>query len=254
MKKLVLALIVALALAPFSAFGMEMMTDDGMKDVTAQAGVAIAIDDVIIEQFVGATKYIDQGGIGSADFGGDATLGGAITIGARHKIQHINAIFDQDMAINNANYGLRGTHYTYSGNEAFIIQALAIDIGTPPILSTGLANLKAGIAAHPVLGGLDAATWVAAGIDKITHLTYDESRNLAQTNIVGVCITLPTVEIFTTGDIYSIGAEVVNAETGATLTGGVADTYHNQGRDFIRIYKEDSSLAILGGRMEIAPK
>jgi len=252
MKKLVLALIVALALAPFSAFGMEMMTDDGMKDVTAQAGVAIAIDDIILEQFVGATKYIDQGGLGAADFGGNATLGGAITIGARHKVQHINAIFDPDMTVQT--YGLHGIHHTYTGNPNFIIQALAIDVGTCPILSTGLANLKAGIAAHPVLSALDATAWTNYGIDKITHLTYAEAQNAAQTNIVGVCITLPTVEIHTTGDIYSIGAEVVNATTGETLTGAVADTYHNQGRDFIRIYKEDSSLAILGGRLEIAPK
>ena len=46
MKKL--ALILALMLIPCSAFGLEMLTNNALDNVTGQAGVAIAADDIQI--------------------------------------------------------------------------------------------------------------------------------------------------------------------------------------------------------------
>jgi hypothetical protein len=256
MKKLVLALIVALTLAPFSAFGLEMMTDDSMKDVTAQAGVAIAIDDVVLEQHIGATKYIDSDGIGGnvelgVDDFGAATFGGALVIGSRHRIQHINAIYAAAPAASpTVNPGRDETHFTY---EAFnVIAPLAIDIGTCPTLSFGLNALKTTLQGAATLYSIgDEATWHAMYFDMMYHMTRTEAFDSATTDVIGVIITLPTVEIYTETDIYSISAEVVETATGATAA---AATYHNQGRDYIRICKEASATGILGGRIEIAPK
>lgn len=252
MKKLVLALIVALTLAPFSAFGLEMMTDNSLKDVTAQAGVAIAVDDVIIEQWIGATMYIDVDGVGTSDFGGDTSAGGAIVIGNRHKIMEINAIYNQDAAVSGTYFGLHDQQYSYSGNPNFIISPLTIDVGTCPTLTAGCGILKATLNAG--YGAIGEANWIAAGMDVITHMNYSDftGGNEANTNMIGVICNLPTVEIVTSSDTYSISAAVVNSADGSASA--TAASYHNSGDQFIRIHKAESAMGILGGRLEIAPK
>ena len=57
MKKM-LAVVAILMLVPFSAFGMEMMADTALEDVTGQAGVTISIDNV---QMDFAMNYLSWG-------------------------------------------------------------------------------------------------------------------------------------------------------------------------------------------------
>jgi hypothetical protein len=253
MKKLVLALIVALTLAPFSAFGLEMMTDDSMKDVTAQAGVAIAVDDIVLESHVGAVKYIDVDGTG-LQRDGSADQAGALVIGARHRIQEINAMYGATSPGDEP--GIHAQHYNY---EAFgAIAPLVIDVGTLPTLSYGLNVLKQYLTTAPqaALGGaaLTAAgdtVWNARNWNQSFGMSHAQATNTGATNVVGVMITLPTVEIYTHSDIYSISAEIVDSATGATETDA---SYHNNGETYIRIMKDASALGICGGRIEIAPK
>ena len=61
MKKLAMKVVLgaALIMTPFaSAFGLEMMSADSMKDVTAQAGVSIGLDDIVIYQ--ASQKHSDK--------------------------------------------------------------------------------------------------------------------------------------------------------------------------------------------------
>jgi len=58
MKK-VLAIIAIVMLVPFTAFGMEMMADTALEDVTAQAGVSIAIVDVNMDMSINNIAWGD---------------------------------------------------------------------------------------------------------------------------------------------------------------------------------------------------
>jgi hypothetical protein len=232
MKKLVLALIVALTLAPFSAFGLEMMTDDSLKDVTAQAGVAIALDDIVIEQFIGKTMYIDSDG--SSDIlgaGGAAhsgytgvvyadTVQGALIIGDRHRIQHFNAIYTLDGSVTVGDRNQFGVYTALTDNGGtpdmeFYANPLIIDIGTCHILTGGMPLSKAGV---PV-------------------------------TIYGVTLRLPTLEIHTAADEYTISTAAVTQNA----TTGLSEVTAGTEKEIIRISKGASTMGILDGIVEIAP-
>jgi len=152
MKKLTGILIAAaLLLAPISASALEMMTDASMKDVTGQAGVSIAIDDVVLEQWVGTTTYTDTDGT-------DGTAG-SVVISDQHTVHDFQAITSAGsnglvspnvglqnpgmdgtarMAIfNPANGNYIGTGADNHLNAPFQSHALSIDVGTCSALSAG---------------------------------------------------------------------------------------------------------------------
>eukprot|EP00831_Metopus_contortus_P059810 TRINITY_DN51782_c0_g1_i2.p3 TRINITY_DN51782_c0_g1~~TRINITY_DN51782_c0_g1_i2.p3 ORF type:complete len:113 (-),score=21.33 TRINITY_DN51782_c0_g1_i2:121-459(-) len=107
----------------------------------------------------------------------------------------------------------------------------------------------------------DRSTWAQTklttivGVDGTTgdpiYLVTGETANgtaldatvRAAATVTGVVIGLPTVEITTSADSYSIGVEEV-ADNNENL---------NSGKQFIKIEKGNSLMAILGGRLEIAP-
>jgi hypothetical protein len=68
MKKLTGLLIVALlVVSPLSASALEVLTDSAMNQVTAQAGVNIGADNIVIyKSELTATKYVDSDGIDGA--------------------------------------------------------------------------------------------------------------------------------------------------------------------------------------------
>lgn len=190
MKKLVLSLVLgaSLAVAP-SVFALSSMTADNMKAATGQAGVSIAVDNVVIESFTGATSYID------------ADEGAAIVISDRHVLKSYLALvsdadFQADFAAATGGIAALGTWV-----EA---HALTIDIGTCAVLSAGLSDNMG-----------------------------------APLTVAGVVIGLPTLLITTSADSYSVQA---------TMTGAA-----NSGGTYITISKAASSMAILGGTVEIAP-
>jgi len=68
MKKLVLAAI--MMLVPFSAFALDSMTDDALDKMTAQEGVTITFENVVINQEAADMAWTDGDGLD-----GDTTAG-----------------------------------------------------------------------------------------------------------------------------------------------------------------------------------
>lgn len=87
MKK-VLAIIAIVMLIPFTAFGMEMMADTAMDNVTGQAGVSIGVDDIDMDMSIDHIVYGDADGYsltsgnGTNNGGeyGEATIGGYVSM------------------------------------------------------------------------------------------------------------------------------------------------------------------------------
>ncbi|MCF8026649.1 MAG: DUF6160 family protein [Desulfobacteraceae bacterium] len=237
MKRLTAILVAGLfVLAPLSASAMEMMSDSNMKDVTGQAGVSISIDDVVLEQWVGETRYTDTDGFATAEYNPTAdaanSLGYVVTEGTstsvvisdQHKIQDIQAITSMQPDgqggvefVSPGNLGLTNNtaRYNYDGSgdgvaDTFKASALTIDVGTCEALTAGKNyNLSLDMGSEP-------------GI-----------------SVAGVVIGLPTVEINTSASTQTIGI----AQAGAV----------NDGKNFITIEQGASTMHVLGGTLEIAP-
>jgi hypothetical protein len=82
MKKLALILAIML-LIPGAAFGLEMLNDNTLDEVTGQSGVSIAFDDIQIFLNVEKFAYIDCDGYGTnSNYGGscESTIGAGFVI------------------------------------------------------------------------------------------------------------------------------------------------------------------------------
>lgn len=192
MKKLALSMILGASLmVTTSAFALTSMTDSSMKSATGQAGVSIAVDNVVIETFAASTAYVDT------------DTGAALVISDKHVLKTYLAMTGaQDYADDFLAQSGVANIGTWTAAAA-----LSIDMGRCVALSTGVAN-NAG--APP-----------------------------AAVTIAGVIIGLPTLLIQTSEDNYNVGMRMAGA--------------NNDGANFIRIEKGASTMAILGGTLEIAP-
>ena len=197
-----------IALAPLSASALEVMNEKAMSDITAQAGVSIAIDDVILFQHVDETRYtdtVDDTGAG----------GGSIVISEKTALKTLNAIAP----------GLYGQVGDLSSQ--FHYDADGITDGTDTIVE-----------------GADLPDWAASpltiDVEEAHLISVADQLGGGAGGITGVVIGLPTLEIHTTADSYTVGvvAEGADLENETTL---------------IKIEKGASTLAILGGHVEIAP-
>jgi len=306
MKKLALGAVLGASLMiSSSAFALTAMTDANMKSATGQAGVSIAIDNVVIEQYAGSTTYTD----------GDGTDGtaGAIEISDKHSLKTFLAM------TSDADYKADFLAATTSiakpdGVEAIgtwvAASALTIDVGNCKVLqagnndnvntalaaaftgydtaTAGLAAATAGVTdANAAIDTLEAAidalddqapdyqasldalnadlaaanTQLAAAEAGVTTATTtistlenllvtrgaaedtDDAADILEAGaynkaVAGVVIGLPTLLIKTTGDTYTVGVAMEGAA--------------NNGDKYIQITKGDSTMAILGGTVEIA--
>jgi hypothetical protein len=249
MKKLALSVILGASLAlTSSAFALTSMTADNMKAATGQAGVSIAIDNVVVEQFIGATTYTDADGVTGVE-------SGSISIANRHVIKQYNAL--TSMADFQTKFTAAAGVAPIVGagtlpNNFTLAHALTIDVGTCSVLTAGgNANLsalvaKTGTAIADIL--TDASTKTVAALATQYGIPFQTANELklASTQIsagvnqtvTGVVICLPTLMITTSADSYDV---TVN-QTGAA----------NNGCKFINISKAKSVMAILGGTVEIA--
>ena len=213
MKKLALSLFVgaALAFTPLSSFALTAMSADTMKDATGQAGVSIALDDITLYQTVGEKMYIDTDGSNGSDIA-------AIVISGKETLTTIRAVVD------------------HSNRGGFLATAFATDAddktGYAKILDGTMGNRTAAMGSHIEIKPLNIDVSSACEISSL----------LAGSDVAGVVIGLPTIELCKTGDTQTIG---VYASTAAGDKGA--------GSDFIQITKESSVLAVLGGIVEIAP-
>ena len=107
MKK-VLAIVLAMMLVPFTAFGLEMLEDSTLDNVTGQAGVSINLD-VQVDATIDAAAWGDSDGIGAE--------GGYVGM--------------SDMVITNLRVRAR-EDWALSGNPALIgqLQFLTIDVAS----------------------------------------------------------------------------------------------------------------------------
>jgi hypothetical protein len=89
MKKLVIATIACASMVfASSAFALKAMDANSMKDTTAQAGVSISLDNIVIEQMTSNSMYIDKDGLGG-------NLGaGAVIITGSHTVKRIQKLGD----------------------------------------------------------------------------------------------------------------------------------------------------------------
>ena len=170
----------AIAIAPMSASALTALSDNAMNDVTGQSGVSIAIDDVVLETWVGATTYTDLDGTN-----GDA---GSITIEDKHTVKSFNAITQYDGAVGIESIGTGLTKKTIDAaalakmnNATGFIKALTIDVGNCSVLADG-------------------------GTTNMTLLGTPTNITVA-----GVVIGLPTLEIVTSSDEYKITAGLSGA-------------------------------------------
>lgn len=224
MKKL-LVIATILMMVPCSAFALEMLTEDVMDQVTGQAGVSIAVDDVVIYQNITSLSYTDGDGV----FTGDAAA--SVGIANLKMMVNINAITSLDasgLPVSPGQSAIFGDYVdpayaTFSFlnadtdadglYDAFEARPIKIDVGNCATLTAGLTNNNA-----TLYGGL-----------------------LPSTNVAGVVIGLPTVEIHQS----ALEFDVVLTQTGSANA--------NTGGTFGTISIGEQTIAILGGTLEIAP-
>jgi hypothetical protein len=235
------------------------MSDSSMKDVTGQAGVSIGIDDIVIYQSIGETRYTDTDGWGTASEGaGGPGTAGSVVISDKEVLKQFNAILDD------SKYGFNSTltnGRTFGSYGAGIVSNATVIADVDGDLTTTadqtlaqVVNPFDGTTASQVAGvsNTTGISPLTIDIGECTALTTGFSWNnagtaLSGTTIAGVIIGLPTIEIVTSGDTYTVGVEMtgsVNGDASISPTGHVAE--------FIQISKSDATMAVLGGRVEIA--
>ena len=242
-----------IALAPMSASALEALTDNAMNDVRAQAGVSIALDDIVIYQTgIADTTYTDLDGMTSGVTG---TVGNVSTAGV--KISYDGAI--QKLTIIDGITSVDDKGGAYSAATlatTFGATAPAVGFYSTTDIQTALAAAAAGTGlpvVDPTNGNninddyRTGASPLTIDVGTCESLTAGFTYNYGGTapgDIAGVIIGLPTIEIqsFHTADTKTIS--LVSTDTSAV----------NADKEFIQITKSGSStMAILGGRLEIAP-
>jgi len=149
MKKL-LAIAIVLMMVPFTAMAMETISDSDMDAVTGQAGVSIAVDNVVIYTSVAKLEFTDT------DAGG-----GTIGVADLQQTIRLNAIGG---SINEV-----GTAARYGVATDVTPHALTIDIVSVGALGMAGKLTTGGVAA---LGG-DTATAIVIGLPTV-EITIDE--------------------------------------------------------------------------------
>ena len=208
MKKLTYFILGALIiLLPLTVSALEMLPTAGMKAVTGQAGVDIAIDDVILYQKLGIIKFTDIDGNGQTP-----TEAASIITSNLELLQTFEAITtgtDTDLNYSTGTMftgGYLNTDTNSDGDyDAFTYSPLTIDVGICRSLTAGYLN---------------------------NNPSATDTYN-------GVTIGLPTLEINANAETQDIGIESkdVHAVNNGTI---------------IRLESGASTMAVLGGRIEIA--
>lgn len=263
MKKLILCL--AILMVPFTAFGLEMMNNAAMDQVTGQTGVAIVFDDVQAFINVDRFTYIDDDGVttfwtvtpnpdhGAAfnvlEFQVDTFKANAIiaTAGRVTGTGALSMTVSTILRSTDSGYiggigtaaSLTPLQYSYGSTAAFIAQT------NDDEQNKGLNNMTGAFRPQAIAIDIsNAAPILSDAYDYLTSGTTDE--------IAAVCITMPTGEFYM--DNINIGAMTLTDNVivgyasiiGATVSG-------NSGDSFGAIELEGVTFALLDGWIEIAP-
>ena len=258
MKKLVLVLAMLMVL-PAAAFGIQydLMNDGSMEEVTGQAGVSIAMDDIQLFLNIERVAWLDCDGYTCVDGTSGA---GAVGIGNfQLDVLTINAIdFNTDQAggvwdLTNAadcsqidlrfNYGDTGQ----TGTCFLATTGLSSSLTDSYFASLGSQHL--GLDNYESLDGDDFVP-SALTIDATSQLPVLTEIDTANGggNQGGVLIGLPTIEIYIpsltmTPEFYNIENETEPALNAA----------QNSDASFGTIQLDGVTMSVLSGWIEIAP-
>lgn len=289
----------AIITVPMTSFALESMSKGALKKATGQAGVSIALDDIVIYQKSNPTTiYWDADGVTTyqisnpagdtvtSSVGGIGKTGVEISYAAdSEKVIVLDGILD------NSDYGvaklsqITGRLDIGIAASGQLIQTRAADGSATGIVqgydpSNGQISSENDadvLLAAPAAAGSAAVVGKAGYLNSISPLTIDVgtceslTRGLAWNigegaaatannwssmtkRVTGVVIGLPTIEIQTyhKNNTQSIKIANTTAPTGVTIANN--GTASESRRELIQIEKSGhSTMAILGGRLEIAP-
>ncbi len=271
MKKLALCLtLAAMLVVPFSAFGLEMLDNSAMDEITGQTGVSIVADDVEIFLNIDRFTYIDDDGLsfkmwtsawasqqtGAAfnvnEFQIDNLHINAIvaTIGTRRTTIGTKTVVEVSLSSPTygyhggpaAAYGLTPLQYNYAPGTFFSVQTSA------DYQSKGMNNLGgtfAGFRFTPQAISIDITDAAPIFSSSYRYILSNSTMKLA-----AVCITLPTMEVYI--DNLNIASMTLTDNVVQNTSINTTDSA-NHGKSYGAIEMEGVTFTILDGWVEIAP-
>lgn len=248
-----------------------MLTDNALEDVTGQAGVSIAVDDIQLFLNIGKIAYIDCDGFDSMSGYGTCS-GRAAAVGLNNfqiDVVNINAIVEGDdagtttagMNLSSTSCGLIDLFYNYA-----TLGAPNCTIYTPGDTSAstfGLDNYYSaeanalGIQFVPKVLTIDVTGALPTATDGFRYLYGNLNTAITALGMSfgGVLIGLPTVEIY-------INEMVMTPTLDADVNGSVTLVYNEDDQpspltgniaDYGTIYMKGITFTVLSGWLEIAP-
>ena len=259
MKKLVLILAMLMVL-PAAAFGIQydLMNDGSMEDVTGQAGVSIAFDDIQLFINIERIAWIDCDGF-DTDYGSlsDCT-GDAGAVGLQNfqlDVLEINMI--------TGTAGAGGNTYPLSSTSCGSLDLNWEYGSTAPLGGCQIDTTYAGGALTGGTLGLDNYSTVGQTGFKWSALTIDATSQLPalseqyQNNgnagwIGGVLIGIPTMEVYIPA--MTLTPAFYNVENATAADNDVDGSANfSDGADFGTIEMTGITFTTLSGWIEIAP-
>src|SRR6056297_4281243 len=255
MKKLALVLAFLLVL-PGAAFGLEMMNDTSMDDVTGQSGVAITMDDIQIFMnidrvawldcdgyFCGANSYTKDGGaVGISNFQLDVLQVNA----PDQATSKVNGVWNLTNANPCSEIDLKYDYGDTSLNEGSCSLVDSAGIGTQTL---GLNNYES------VGDPLDNGRFIPRPltIDASSRLPImtqmrESAIDTGNANVGGVIIGLPTIEISI--PTLTLTPAFYNVE-GAQVASNAKD--EDTSCDYGTVVLDGVTMTVLSGWVEIAP-
>lgn len=189
MKK-ILAVAAILMLVPFTAFGMQMMADTALDDVTGQAGVSISIDNVQMDMSI---EYLSWGD-------GDGLGGSAAGYVNMNTIRMTGIIIDKLLIGAAGLPAITGNLYAYDSDPG------VLDVTTTALTAATLQALTIDVGGYALAGGKTAVKigvpTLSIYVDKIDDITLSlgTSANavVAETDILGT-ISMGAIQLDTKG-------------------------------------------------------
>ena len=279
MKKL--AFFLALLIIPCTAFGLESLSDTTMDDITGQAGVSIAVDDIQIFMNIEKMAWIDCDGLNSWEGKGTcSSAGGALVLNNfQLDVLNINAIVGTATigTVNNGmdlistscgNIDLFYDYATAAVGDGCQLSNAAVAIGNQNL---GLNNYNDGHGSNsaftPHFLTIDVTDRLPALSEGIVYKLLNPWTQAsviagggvggpgALPTIGGVLIGLPTVEIYI-NQMSSTRLYDGDLSTGASTAANDDDIVDVNGnaKTFGTIYMQNITFTPLSGWIEIAPK
>lgn len=278
MKKL--ALILAFMIIPCTAFGLEMLTDSSMDSITGQDGVSIMADDIQLFLNVDLFAYADTDGYDLHN-GCSATGCNSGAMVAFQNFQmdviNINAIIGSDN--DGAGGRVYNTNFVMDTNPALVSTSCGIPLfydyaDTAPWSTCISTCLTARLGLTVGTKGLDNYTEsmfyingsaVTGNVFVPQALSIDLTDELpvfsqgfaylmsSPYKMMGVIITLPTMEIYIQDMHFDISMYDLNCDTWVFNGGNGYTDIDSNNNDFGQFLVQGVTFTVLGGWVEIGP-